>query len=114
MPSYYEGMPIVLLEAMASRTACIVYTVGDVKKRFKDKEEIITLKTGDKEGLHNWVLNLSKNKRLRTKIAKNGFEKVKKEYDWEKIVKKIDKIFKNIIVWNNHGIIHEKFKVYPL
>jgi len=89
MPSYYEGMPIVLLEAMAARTACIAYDIGDIKKRFKSGKELVILTKGDISKLEMWINKLAKNKKLRQKIAENGFKKVKKEYSWDKIVKEI-------------------------
>ena len=89
MPSYYEGMPIVLLEAMASKTASIAYDVGDVSKRFKNGKELIILKKGDKKGLKMWIEKLSKNKALMKKIALSGFQKVKNDYNWVNVSARI-------------------------
>ena len=104
MPSYYEGMPIVLLEAMASKTACIVYNVGDISERFKNGRDLIIIKKGNKGDLLKWILKLSRDKKIRKRLSTEAFSKVKDKYSWKVITNKILKIMS--LKFTNHADLY--------
>ena len=100
MPSYYEGMPIVLLEAFAAGTPAICYDVGDIRKRFGDIA--IILPKGDKKGLKNWILKLANDKKLAKKLGQKAKEKVKREYTWDAVASKISELLDSLLNQKSH------------
>ncbi|MFX1391980.1 MAG: glycosyltransferase family 4 protein [Promethearchaeota archaeon] len=71
LPSYYEGNPKVLLEAMSCGVACIGTNVHGIKSIIKHKENGYLCGFSSKS-IKEAIINLDKNKNLREYIAKNA------------------------------------------
>jgi len=61
LPSYSEGLPVVLLEAMASGTPCVATSVGGIPEVVKDGETGYLIEPGDREALQNRIEYLFSN-----------------------------------------------------
>ena len=85
LPSVSEGLPLALLEAMANRCACIVTNIG---LPVKDKKDALVVEAKNPGELKNAIELLVGDKKLRDELGRNAFEKVKKDYSWEKAVEK--------------------------
>jgi glycosyltransferase involved in cell wall biosynthesis len=93
LPSHTEGMPIVILEAMAAQTPILSTLAGGLKDILKDKENAVihdVMNPADLSEKLNLILN---DQHLREKITSNAFRQAKKEYDITVIKVK----FKNVI-----------------
>ena len=89
LPSYHEGMPHAIWEAMSQGTPVISTPVGGVGDFFIDGEDILFLKINDYQSIVKAVKKLGKDKQLQSKLIINGFKKVSKitrELQAEKIV----------------------------
>ena len=94
LPSLYgESFGIVLLEAMASKTPVIASDDGGIKEIIKDKKTGLIVKKGDVEELSEKIVELLLDQNLSKKISTTAFREVKK-YDWKKIVKRIEAVYK--------------------
>jgi glycosyltransferase involved in cell wall biosynthesis len=93
LPSFYEGLPIALLEAMAAETACISFRIGDLDKRFKHMHDIYFT---SREGLSDSISKLVANDHLRIKISKNAKKKIFEEYNWNKTVGSLIKVYDSV------------------
>ncbi|MBR4722792.1 MAG: glycosyltransferase family 4 protein [Muribaculaceae bacterium] len=76
LPSYFEGMPISILEAMAHGKAIISTTVGGIPEIVANGVNGFLLEPGDKEGLFNAIKMLLDEPRLITKFGNQSLERV--------------------------------------
>ncbi len=84
-PSYSEGMPTVIMEAMASGLAIIATDVGAISKQVKDNG--IILKSSNPTDIKNGIetfLKLNENEVLEMK--KLSLQKVNNEFLWSKVI----------------------------
>lgn len=97
LPSYTEGLPIAMLEAMASKLPIIATAVGAIPEIIKDNRNGYLIAPGDYEGLAEKILILVKDKELRKWMGENNLRKIHQEYDMKNMNKKILKIYKNML-----------------
>lgn len=93
LPTYFEGLPMSLLEGMAYECACIASAVGGIPQVVVHNREGILIKPKEKEGLKNAIRELLTNVELQEKMGKNGREKVIREYNLENSVQKLFEIY---------------------
>ena len=76
LPSIDEGLPMVMLEAMAARTPVLVTSVGDIPRVIKDNENGVLVRPGDSTLLTGDILRLINDRSLRDRLADNAFRTV--------------------------------------
>ena len=81
LPSYLEGLPISLLEAMALGIPSIASDVNGIPEAIKHLETGYLIKAGSAVGLASAVRQLKDDETLRAKISKNGREFVLKNFN---------------------------------
>ena len=96
MPSYREGLPLTLFEAMASSLPIVASPVNGIPYEMKEPENGFFVNYGDIEEMETKIIKLIDDKKLAKKIAQNNFKKAK-QYDWDDIEKKYMKEYKLII-----------------
>jgi N-acetyl-alpha-D-glucosaminyl L-malate synthase BshA len=92
LPSLSEGVPLVILEAMASGLSIIASNVGGLPEIIHDKENGFLVEPGQPEKIAEKVLQLLENEPLREKMSKNNKDKAK-EYDWKAIVVRLEEVY---------------------
>ena len=88
-----EGQGVVLLEALASKTAIISTRVGGIEEVIRHGETGILIAPKQPEQLKDAIIQLLKNKPLREKLTRNGVEHVQ-EYEWKMIGKKFVDLYR--------------------
>lgn len=96
LPSYSEGMPKVLLEAMASRLCVITTQIEGNKDLVKNNINGILIKPKSIPEIYQNLLEVIENKNLREKLAFNAW-KTAQEYDWLNIAKRVLKVYKIVL-----------------
>jgi glycosyltransferase involved in cell wall biosynthesis len=76
-----EGMPRVLLEAMAARKPIIASAVGGVPYYVRDNDNGLLVESENVEELAAKLATLLSNQDLQAQLAKRAYEKVFSEYD---------------------------------
>lgn len=94
LPSYTEGLPISILEAMAYSIPIISTPVGGIPEVINNKENGFLVVPGDKAGLFNSIMELVTDKTLRENMGKASYQKVQPHFP-NKISKKLEYIYKN-------------------
>jgi glycosyltransferase involved in cell wall biosynthesis len=81
LPSYIEGLPIALLEAMAIGIPSISTNVFAIPEAVSHEETGLLIEPGDSEALANAILRLKNDAELRRALADNGRNHVLEHFD---------------------------------
>ncbi len=96
LPSYIEGVPISLLEAMASGLPSVVTPVGGVLDTVADELEALIVPVGDRAALARAIERVFESPALARRIGEAAHRKVA-EYDIEVYVDHLDAVYERII-----------------
>lgn len=88
LPSYLEGLPISIIEAMALGIPTVSTNINAIPEAIKHLETGILIEPGDSDALKNAIQSLKDDEKLREDLAKNGREYALEKFD-EKAVAKI-------------------------
>jgi glycosyltransferase involved in cell wall biosynthesis len=97
LPSLSEGLPLVLLEAMAARTPCIASDIMGSNEVVEHNKTGFLFPKGDVNSLTGYLAELLGDKDLRKYMGDNAQKVVKEKYDWDVIVKNNIEIYKEIL-----------------
>jgi len=89
LPSLGEGLPRVMLEAMACGIPFIGTTVGGIVDHIRTGETGILIHPGEVDSLVHALGLVLTDQALNSRIARNGYIYVHKEMDWAVIVKRL-------------------------
>jgi glycosyltransferase involved in cell wall biosynthesis len=92
LPSYREGLPLTLFEAMASGLPIVASPVNGIPFEIKNKENGFLVDRNNINGFKNKILEILDNEKLREKISKNNIKK-SINYTWDIISKKTLEIY---------------------
>jgi len=101
LPSYREGLPLTLFEAMASRLPIVASPVNGIPYEMKELENGFFSDYGDNDKLEKNILKLIDNKKLREKISKNNFKK-SLNFNWDIIYQKYMKEYEKLLEGDIH------------
>ncbi|MFX1562470.1 MAG: glycosyltransferase family 4 protein [Promethearchaeota archaeon] len=96
LPSYWEGIPTVGLEAMATRTPFIGTNVGGIPEIIQNNITGLLIPPNNPPRLANAILRL-RNKKLRQKLTKNAFQLVKNQFEVTHIAKQTIHLYEDTL-----------------
>ncbi|MDI6737004.1 MAG: glycosyltransferase family 4 protein [Nanoarchaeota archaeon] len=96
LPSYREGLPLTMFEAMASGNPLVMTPVNGVPYEMKEPENGLFVKYGDVDGLAKAITRIIDDKKLAAGMRKNNLKRAK-QYDWNLIAKRIMEIYKEVL-----------------
>ena len=98
IPSYTEGFPTVVLEAMAAGAAIIYTPVGGLINTMVDGKNGFVVKSipPNPEEIAKKIIQLFENPKLMKKMSANNLIEAKEKYDAEILSKEIGKIYELI------------------
>jgi len=102
LPSFREGLPVSMLEAMASELPVAAAPVGGIPDVLKEFQNGVFFNPGDYKGLAEQILFLLENRDVRKKIGKNNWKKALDEFDTPVVLRSLKKIYQDVIQ-NRHG-----------
>ena len=79
--SFAEGVPVVLMEAMAMEIPCVATWVNGIPELIRDNEEGLLVAPSDVEGLAKAIEALLKDPILRRRLGGAGRQRVQRDYD---------------------------------
>lgn len=100
LPSQKEGLPLSILEAMASAVPIIATNVCGIPELVKDGESGYLSEVGDIKKMSEDAIKILSDKKLHEKLSKKAKEVALKKYNWEKIVGQYEKIYKQLLKKN--------------
>jgi glycosyltransferase involved in cell wall biosynthesis len=96
LPSYREGLPLTLFEAMASGLPIVSCPVNGIPYEMKEPENGFFSDFGDVAKLKENILKIIDNPNISKQISLNNLKKSKK-YEWDIIYKRYIKEYKKLI-----------------
>lgn len=96
LPTYHEGMPMSILEAMSYGMAVVSTYVGGIPHIITDGENGLLCEAGDKTALQNKLSGILKNENLRKCLGQDAYGKVVQHFDIKENVKHIYGIYKGL------------------
>ena len=97
LPSYAEGLPIGLLEAMAAGLPVVSTKVGSIPELIEEEKNGFLIEPGDYVTLAERIVQLAKDQKLRQTIGERNIEKVKKSYSLERAVQDLNDIYFKLV-----------------
>ncbi len=110
LPSYAEGLPISLLEAMAAGLPVISTPVGGIPEVIEEGVNGFIISPGDTDDLANKICKLVEDKDLREMMGEKNQLTIKQMYDWLIVSKKISSMYYSIVAGNPAKVIRKRFE----
>jgi len=96
LPSFEEGDPIALKEAMASGKPLIGSNVGGITMQIRDGWNGFLVEPGNERQLAERIKYLVENEEERRKMGRNSRKLAEEEFDWAKITEKYLKVYEEL------------------
>jgi glycosyltransferase involved in cell wall biosynthesis len=106
LTSLNEGLPVAVIEAMASQTAVVAYDVGGVKDLIEPNVTGISVPFGEIDRLAESIVFLLKNPQERERLGRNARRKVYPSLHYQRLVRDFEKFYLELT--ENQHSKHEK------
>jgi colanic acid/amylovoran biosynthesis glycosyltransferase len=93
LPSFAEGLPVVLMEAMAMEIPCVTTHIAGSPELIRDGEDGLLVPPSDLEALVQALARLIDDPALRRRLARSGRARVVEHYDLRRSVERLAQIF---------------------
>ncbi|MFA5480713.1 MAG: glycosyltransferase family 4 protein, partial [Candidatus Muiribacteriota bacterium] len=97
LTSKWEGFGLVLAEYMAAKKPVVATRVDGIEDVVVHNESGFLVESENLEDFTNTILTLLENESLRNKFVSNGFERVRKKFSIERVVKEHIELYKEIL-----------------
>lgn len=97
LPSYHEGLPTVLLEAMSCGIPSVATNVAGNSEVVVDGETGFLAPPKNPQKLAEAILRLLGDEKLRKTMGANARKRAEEHYDWETITNQIEKIYTSLV-----------------
>jgi len=96
VPSFYEGLPMVILEAMACGKAIVASGVGGVPLLVRHGRNGFCSKPGDSQSLERFIQTLLEDANLRESMGSSGRKLAEKEFTVDKMVNRTLRVYQSL------------------
>jgi len=93
LPSFAEGLPVVLMEALAMEIPCVTTYIAGVPELIRDGVDGLLVAPSDTDALVKALARLMDDAELRQRIGKSGRARVVERYDLRRNVERLAGIF---------------------
>lgn len=98
LPSYHEGLPMSLLEAMAQGIPCVAGITDAVPELIEDGQSGVLVEPGNIVEIKQALLYLTANSEERKRIGESGYRRVKNKFRLDKGMKGLQELWKSITI----------------
>ena len=93
LPSFAEGLPVVLMEAMAMEIPCVTTHIAGIPELIRDGVDGLLVPPSDLDALSAGLARLMDDPGLRERLGKSGRARVVEHYDLRRSVERLAGIF---------------------
>ncbi len=97
LPTYYEGLPNAVLEAMACELPVIASNVSGIPEQIEDNVTGFMVPPGDVQCFYKKIVELLDSPDKRTTLGKNARKKVLENFTWNLVAKRIADNYQQIL-----------------
>lgn len=97
LPSFAEGLPVTILEAMAARKPVITTSVGGNAEIVVHEETGMIVPAGDHQQLSEAILHLLHNPEKAALMGQKGYERVQAYFSLEQMVERTFQVYKEVM-----------------
>jgi glycosyltransferase involved in cell wall biosynthesis len=97
LPSFFEGMGRVILEAMAMERPVVASRVGGIPDLIEQDVNGLLVRPGDVKGLADALEKLLNDKRLARKMGREGRKRIKEQFSAHVMVQSIEKVYRELL-----------------
>jgi glycosyltransferase involved in cell wall biosynthesis len=97
LPSYNEGFPMGVLEAMSANVAVVASTAGGIPDAITDQQEGLLIEAGDVDALASALTTLLENDVLRKEYINAAKTKYQKNFSPNIIIPRLKRIYKELL-----------------
>ena len=96
LPTYFEGLPMSLLEGMAYECACVASEVGGIPQVMTSGKDGILVPAKEVESLKEALKKILEDPLLQRELGRNARKTVEEDYDINKSVQKLLQVYQSI------------------
>jgi len=93
LPAYDEGLPLVILEAMATGVPVICTPVGAIPEVFTDRETALFVTPGDRTGLAAAIVELSRDEALQERLSSAGLAMYQRQFTMQAFAERMSSLY---------------------
>ncbi len=97
LPSYNEGMPMSVLDAMGYGLPIVSTNVGGIPKIVHDSENGFCCEAGDVNAMANGIVRMLSTRKMLESMSKESFRIAKDGYSLESHLKSIEELYRSIL-----------------
>lgn len=97
LPSYFEGLPCSLLEAMAYKLVPIVTPVGSIPEIVENNKNGFLVPVNNHQAIYRCIIELYKNLDLMQELSNNAYNTIKSQYSLDEYILKINSIYSDLL-----------------
>jgi len=102
LPSFAEGIPIALMEAMAARVPCVSTTACGIPELIRHGEEGLLVPPGDEALLSEALRRLLLDEALRAQLGEAGRRRVLADYNLEENIPRKARLLEELLADARH------------
>jgi glycosyltransferase involved in cell wall biosynthesis len=93
LPSFVEGIPVVLMEAMAMEIPCIATQITGIPELIRNGVDGILVTASDHEQLADAILSLIRDSGLRAALGRTARQRILRDYDLRRNMQQLAEMF---------------------
>lgn len=97
LPSFWEGSPTIIIEAMSMGIPVIASNIGDIPRLLKNGDDGILFEVGNSKSLEAALLNMVEDYSVFVNKAKRARKRIRNEFSFQNVTNQIEKLYYKLI-----------------
>jgi len=93
LPSFWEGSPTTIIEAMAMGIPIVASNIGDIPRLLKNGKEGKLFEAGNEHSLETTILDMVENYQSYVSKAQKARRRIRKEFSFQSITDQIEQLY---------------------